>query len=63
MIHIGTEMVRQRVIAVEAADDARILALRKARREKLLKEARENPKPSQSFMATWFRGRRTITIV
>lgn len=63
MIHIGTEMVRQRVIAVEDADDARILALRKARREELLKEARENPKPRRSFMATWFRGRRTITIV
>lgn len=58
---IGTEMVRRRVIAIEDADDARILALRKERREKMLAEAAANPKPRLREM-TWFRGRRTIVI-
>ena len=59
---LGTKMVRLRVARSEAEDDARILAYRKQRREELLAEAATNPKPRQSFMATWFRGRRTITI-
>ena len=61
-INIGTEMVRRRVIEVEDADDVRILAFRKKRREELLAEARENPKPRSSFMLNWFCGKRTITI-
>jgi hypothetical protein len=55
-------MVRLRIIRTEEEDDARILAFRKQRREELLAEAAANPKPRQSFMMNWFRGRRTITI-
>jgi len=64
MIHIGTGMVRMRIVRTEEEDAARILAFRKQRREELLAEARENPKPKVAGgMATWFRGRRTIVIV
>ena len=54
---LGLKMVRLRVARAEAKDDARILAERKARREKLL--AARNPK-SPCFIVTWFNGRRTI---
>ncbi len=57
-MNIGTEMVRRRVIAAEEADDARILALRKERREKM---ATEEKPPRPSFLAR-FRGRRTLVI-
>jgi len=57
---LGLKMVRLRVVATEEKDAARILALRKARREKLLAEAASNPKPP-GFIVTWFRGRRTIS--
>lgn len=60
--HLYTHMVRLRIIRTEEEDDARILAFRKQRREELLAEAAANPKPRQSFMMNWFRGRRTITI-
>lgn len=60
--HLGTNMVRLRVIQSEEADDARIIELRKKRREELLAEARENPKPRSSFMVNWWRGRSVITI-
>ena len=56
---LGLKMVRLRVARAEAKDDARILAERKARREKLLAEAIHHPKPP-CFIATWFNGRRTI---
>jgi len=55
-------MVRLRVIAAEDADAARILELRKKRREELLEKARENPKLCTSFMVNWYRRRRIITI-
>ena len=60
--HLGTNMVRLRVIQSEEADEARILEFRKKRREELLQEAAANPRPRPSFMLNWFRGRRTITI-
>jgi len=56
---LGLKMVRLRVARAEEKDDARILAERKARREKLLAEAARNPKPP-CFIVTWFYGRRTI---
>ena len=56
---LGVKMVRLRVARAEAKDDAQILAERKARREKLLAEAARNPKPP-CFIASWFRGRRTV---
>lgn len=62
-IDLGLRMVRKRVSAAEEQDDVRILELRKARREELLAQARENPMPRSSFIATWFRGRRTIATI
>jgi len=59
-VDLGMKMVRLRVSAAEAKDDARILELRKKRREELLAEAREDTRPRGSFVVTWFRGRRTI---
>ena len=56
-------MVRLRVARSEAEDDARILAERKARREKLLAEAARNPKPPGSFIVSWFRGQRTVVVL
>jgi hypothetical protein len=53
---LGTKMVRLRVARSEAEDDARILAERKARRERLLEQAHKNPRPP-GFVLTWFRGR------
>jgi hypothetical protein len=61
MIHLGTEMVRLRVIEADEERDRRILDERKARREVLLAQAAENPKP-RLRETTWFRGRRTIVI-
>ena len=58
-IDLGLGMVRKRVLEAEEADDARILKLRKKRREELLAEARRSPKPP-CFIVTWFRGGRTI---
>jgi len=56
---LGVKMVRLRVAKAEEKDDARILAERKARREKLLAESARNPKPP-CFVASWFRGRRKV---
>jgi hypothetical protein len=60
-MNIGIGMVRRRVIAVEDADDARILAERKARREEKIAEGAENPQPLPSFLSR-FNGRRTLAI-
>jgi len=60
---LGTKMVRLRVARSQAEADARILAERKARREKLLAEAARNPKPPGSFIVSWFRGQRTVVVL
>jgi hypothetical protein len=62
-LDLGTKMVRRRVSAAEEQDDARILAERKARRERLLEQARQNPEPLGSFIISWFRDRRTIVVL
>ena len=55
-LDIGAKMTRKRVSEAEERDSARILAERKSARERLLEEARNNPKPRCSFIASWFHG-------
>lgn len=62
-VELGTSMVRVRISEAEDKEAARILEMRRARREELLAQARENPKPRRSFIITWFRGRRTIAAI
>jgi hypothetical protein len=59
---IGVGMVRLRVIATEEEDDARILAHRKKRREEMLAEAVDNPRPHPTMLASWWRARRSIVV-
>jgi hypothetical protein len=59
---LGVAMVRLRIATTEEKEGALLLEKRKARREELLAEARENPKPP-CFVATWFRTRRTIATI
>jgi hypothetical protein len=60
---LGAAMVRLRIATTEEKEGALLLEKRKARREELLAEARENPKPRGSFVVTWFRTRRTILTI
>lgn len=60
ILDLELKMVRVRVISKEQEDDARILAERKARREKFLAEAK--PK-GPHFLVSWFRGIRTIRTI
>ena len=61
-MNLGKNMVRLRIIRTEEEDAARILSFRKQRREELLAEAAANPKPRPTRLASWWRGRKTITI-
>ncbi len=61
-INIGATMARQRVAAKEAEFDKLTLEEKKARSKQLLEEAHKNPRAT-CYMATWFRGKRTIVAV
>ena len=61
-LNIGTEMVRKRVIELDEERDSRIDEWRGNRKDKLLAESAANPKPRPTRLASWWRGRKTITI-
>jgi hypothetical protein len=58
-LNIGASMVALRIHEEDAARDAAALAIRKAKRARLLEEAAKKPH-APIFVASWFRGRRTI---
>lgn len=62
-LELGTGMTRLRLAEAEATDDTRILEERKARRAELLLAASANPRPRTGFIATWFRGFRSIRTI